>query len=135
MQFEGAHARGDLRYLDPDGTRLASVGNDGTVRIWDASTCQEINAFVGHVGPVYSVAWHPDGKRLASGGLLDLKIWDPITGKEAIDIKFIGKAVNSVAWSPDGLRLAATNSATAITIYDAAKGYRFAGKAAAPAAK
>ncbi|MFG1755963.1 WD40 repeat domain-containing protein, partial [Streptosporangium sandarakinum] len=51
------------------GTRLASTGDDKTVRLWDAATGTQIGApLTGHTNPVFSVAFSPDGKRLATAG-------------------------------------------------------------------
>jgi WD40 repeat protein/tetratricopeptide (TPR) repeat protein len=124
----------------PDGTRLASSGQDRAIRIWDATTGQEINA-LGYIGEACSLAWHPDGTRLASAGTHDIKIWDPVTGQEVINLAVHERdygpgesRVVVIAWSPDGLRLAAGSSNSPVTIFDATKGYRLAGKPA-PAAK
>src|SRR5262249_38625602 len=38
----------------------------GTVKVWDAQTGQETLTLKGHTSGVYSVAFSPDGKRLAS---------------------------------------------------------------------
>ena len=52
--------------LSPDGRRLASASNDQTVKLWDASTGQELLTLKGHTDRVDSVAFSPDGRRLAS---------------------------------------------------------------------
>ena len=53
--------------FSPDGQRLASVGIDGTVKIWDSATGNEVFALEGNHQPVTSVAFSPNGRRLASG--------------------------------------------------------------------
>jgi WD40 repeat protein len=51
-----------------DGTRLASAGDDGTVRLWDPTSGEQLLVLRGHAGLVSSVAFSPDGSRLASVG-------------------------------------------------------------------
>ena len=50
-----------------DNVRLASGGMDGSVRIWDTSSGDEIEALNYH-GVIRSVAWNPAGDELAYGG-------------------------------------------------------------------
>jgi WD40 repeat protein/tRNA A-37 threonylcarbamoyl transferase component Bud32 len=51
----------------PDGTRIASAGDDKTVRIWDAATGEERSPPRVHRGVVWSVSFSPDGQRVAAG--------------------------------------------------------------------
>ena len=65
-----------------DGTRLASCGNDGTVRIWDTVTRRE-SLTLQHGGWVRVVVFHDDGQRVVSAnedGIV--KVWDAGDGKE-----------------------------------------------------
>ncbi|KAJ5768989.1 hypothetical protein N7520_003548 [Penicillium odoratum] len=61
-----------------NGSRTASGSQDNTVRIWDIATGQSISTLEGHWGSVYSIAWSPDGSRIASGSLDKI---DPATGQ------------------------------------------------------
>ena len=50
--------------FSPDGRRLATGGEENTVKIWDVQTGQELQTLRGHSGDVYTVAFSPD----AAGG-------------------------------------------------------------------
>src|SRR5262249_33767686 len=64
---------------------------------------QEPRALGGHGGVVRSLAFSPDGKRLASASDdMTVRVWNMRTGQETRSLKGHTKAVNDVAFSPDG---------------------------------
>jgi WD40 repeat protein len=68
--------------FSPDGGRIASASDDGTVKVWDARTGQETLTLRGHAGAVTGVPFSPNGSRLASASYdQTVKIWEsaPIT--------------------------------------------------------
>ncbi len=54
------------------------TGSEGkTAKVWDAETGKELLTLSGHKSYVNSVAWIPDGKRLATAGTDNTaKVWD-----------------------------------------------------------
>ncbi|HLJ95203.1 MAG TPA: protein kinase [Gemmataceae bacterium] len=110
-------ARGGVAF-SPDGKRLAS----GT-KVWDAQSGQELLSLKGHTGgSVSSVAYSPDGTRIATASYDDktLKVWDAQTGQELLSIK--GSNGYGVAFSPDGKRLAGASEDNAVKVWDAQTG-------------
>jgi WD40 repeat protein/energy-coupling factor transporter ATP-binding protein EcfA2 len=77
----------------------------------------------GHKGPIYSVSFSPDGKRVATASFdKTAKIWDAATGKELMTLSGHEGWVWSVTFSPDGTRLATASIDKTVKIWDAATG-------------
>jgi WD40 repeat protein len=113
--------------FSPDGRRLASASDGGTVKVWDAQTGQDLLSLQGHTGEVFSVCFSPDGRRLASagwvfGGRGDVKVWDAHTGQEQLTLRGHAGIVHGVCFSPDGGRLASASVDRTVKVWDAQTG-------------
>jgi WD40 repeat protein len=94
--------RGDLLSVawSPDGQRLASASQDGTIRIWTRDGTPG-PVLEGHTHSVQCVAWRPDGGQLASSGSdKTVRLWDPDGTPGPVLEGHVG-GVQCVAWSPD----------------------------------
>jgi WD40 repeat protein len=83
----------------PDGNLLA-VGTQGLVELFDARDGRLVRTLELDGGFVGSVAFSPDGRRLAAGSLR-VTLWDVATGQPALTLA--GPPL--VTFSPDGRRL------------------------------
>ncbi len=93
------------------------------MRLWEAWTGKALGTFAGHTNAVQSVAWSPDGTRLASGSYDHaVRLWEAGTGKALGTFEGHTDWVQSVAWSPDGTRLASGSSDNTVRLWEAGTG-------------
>lgn len=77
----------------------------------------------GHGGPVSSVAWSPDGKRIASASSDGtVQVWDAYTGANTLVYRGHTGGVLSVAWSPNGREIASGGLDGMVQVWNAATG-------------
>jgi hypothetical protein len=102
---------------------LASGSHDQTVKVWDASTGQDLLTLKGHTNGVSSVAFSPDGRRIASGSFdRTVKVWDAKTGQGLLTLQRHTDSVVDVAFSPDGRRIASGSHDQTVKVWDASTG-------------
>lgn len=141
--------------FSPNGEELAAAGMGWPVRVWNVKTGMVIrqlaesaipygdcfwqeSRFAGRGMPpavshdqdktclAYSLAYSPDGKTIAVGSKLWLRLWDAASGKPIRS--FPGAAnVGAIVFSPDGGLLASAEEDGGIAIWNASIGIRVRG--------
>ena len=112
--------------FDPTGRYLAIADQHNSSALWDLVNPDQptrVLVFEGHVDALLSVAFHPDGSQLVSGGLDRMVcLWDTTSGRM---IKTLGQHdgyVTSVTFSPDGQFVASTGKDDVAHIWSVKKG-------------
>lgn len=90
---------------------LSRWGSSVEVSLWETASLKKLATFGGFASVVWSVAFSPDQKRLAtsSSGNEAVQLWDKESQESLLTLPGHGAAFDSVAFSPDGNTLAASN--------------------------
>lgn len=98
--------------------RLATGGDDGLIRLWNAAAGEIERTIVAHADWVRGVDFHPGGGLLASGGDDGrLRLWNAADGRRLREWD-VASSVYDVRFSRDGSRLAAAGFAGLCLVVD-----------------
>jgi WD40 repeat protein len=112
--------------FSPDGTKLATAGEDGLARVWNTATGEELLVVSGHATGIGAVAFDPTGNVLATaGGDGFTKLWNigPAGSYELVAVATEAPATFS-AYSTDGAWLATGTEEGDVSIWSAETGER-----------
>lgn len=105
----------------PDFTRIVSGSHDGSLRVWNAETGEQIRRIslgeAGEMSFVAGVKFSPDGRRLIAAQTTltmytltsqrrsSVQVWDAQNGAQLLGLETSGVGITCVALSPDGGRI------------------------------
>jgi WD40 repeat protein len=131
--------------FSPDGNRVVTAGQDGTVRLWETNG-NLLQKYEGHDGPVYTADFSPDGRYIVSGGRdRRLLVWDAQSNGAATSpadavrdrlktpgefdprehVRQVGEhaaTIRCVSFSPDGGVLYSASDDNSLRVWDIAQG-------------
>jgi WD40 repeat protein len=96
---------GNNAAVSPDGKFFAVSSDMGYARVWDTATWHEVATLRGFFNSAESVAFSPDGQRLATGtpNADDaVSLWDVASWQDLFTLEGEGSLFESSAFSPDG---------------------------------
>jgi WD40 repeat protein len=97
----GHHRDVSIVVFSPDGKSLVSGDSSGVIRLWEVASAKVKRQFKNGEGTILSMAFSPDGRLVAAGGMMPLRIWSLEDGKELRTFKRDAE-IQAVAWSRDG---------------------------------
>jgi WD40 repeat protein len=109
--------------FSPGGATMATAGGDGSVRLWDVATQEEIGTpMTADAQPVYAAAFGPGGATLATaGGDGSVRLWDVATRQEiGTPMTADAQPVYAAAFGPGGATLATAGGDGSARVWDTA---------------
>jgi WD40 repeat protein/predicted Ser/Thr protein kinase len=107
--------------FSPDGSQVASCGEDNKTRLWDTTTGKLTAEMRGHTSKVHCVVFRPDGARLLTASADGtVRQWDVQTGAEEPPYERHTGEVLAAAYSPDGRLIASGGTDRAVRVWQAA---------------
>jgi WD40 repeat protein len=104
--------------FSPDGKLLATGDVNHEIHVWQVETGKQLLTCKVEEGWIWSVAFSPNGRFLASSANRTVKLWDVQTGECVKSLKGYSDRVFSLAFSPDGRFLASGSEDRLVRVWD-----------------
>jgi WD40 repeat protein len=91
----------DVKF-SPDGTRLVTASVDHDSRVWDVSSGRLLHVLRGHLLPVRSASFSPDGSWIVTGSQFTAGLWDASTGQLVLYLNGHTRPLTGATFGPGG---------------------------------
>jgi WD40 repeat protein/serine/threonine protein kinase len=111
--------------FSPEGRHIAINSFSRQACVWEVETGKQVALMQGHTEDVLSLAYSPDGRRLATGGRYadnTVRLWDAATGRPIAECKGHTNQVRCLVFSPDGQRLASASMDQTVWLWNGTDG-------------
>jgi WD40 repeat protein/transcriptional regulator with XRE-family HTH domain len=106
----------------PNGKTLAASGDQAIIQLLDTASGSSLQAIDGQHGPVFALAWSPDGGMLASGGFDGaIRLWKLPGEQPEVSVQtLLGHTnwVTGLAFAPDGKLLASASWDATVKLWE-----------------
>jgi WD40 repeat protein/tetratricopeptide (TPR) repeat protein len=108
--------------FSPDGRHIVTAEEDGTARVWSASSGRAVHPPLPHRGPVLQAAFSRDGRQILTASQdWSARVWETTTGKAVLKLRPHGPVL-SAAFSPDGTSVLTVTGDQEAQVWDRATG-------------
>ncbi len=106
----------------PDGLRVAVVGPDNRIDLFDVRTRSLLGSFVGHTQEVLSIAFSTDGSRMFSADYSGvIWVWNVASFEELVQLRGHGAHVRRIIFTEDGQSLISASGDSTVRIWSASE--------------
>jgi WD40 repeat protein len=109
-------------YFSSDSHLLATAGVDGTIRLWNLATGEEVKQLINDA-LVFAIAFSQDGTLLASATWGGIMLWNPAMGRVVQHLVEYGSCY-AIAFSHDRQLLASGSDSGVITLWNSVTGQK-----------
>ena len=107
----------------PDGRRIVTGSKDMIVRVWDATTGEELQRYEGHTDILSSAVFSPDSQQILTSSYDNTaRVWDVASGAEVLRLEGHENWLAIADYSPDGSLIVTGSADETARVWDATSG-------------